>query len=74
LIENFKQKPYLLGSSEAARQLRIHVYTLLRWEQTGLLVPTTRDSAGRRLYDAAEVQRVVDKRAATRVRKEQKDG
>jgi excisionase family DNA binding protein len=53
----------LLGMSEAARRLRIHLSTLRRWDETGKLKPM-RDSGNRRLFFGADVDKLARERAA----------
>ena len=53
----------LLGTSEAARRLRVHPFTLVRWDARGILTPM-RDSAGRRLYLAETIEALAQKRRA----------
>lgn len=51
----------LLGMSEASRRLRIHPCTLRRWSESGKVKPL-RDSTGRRLFRAEEIDRLVRER------------
>ena len=51
----------LLGTSEAARRLGIHPFTLKRWDESGKLVPM-RDSSGKRLYTAEQIDNLVRQR------------
>jgi DNA-binding transcriptional MerR regulator len=58
--------PALLGGSEAARRLGVHHTTLHLWERTGKLLPTLRDSSGKRLYNAATIDRLTAERKAAK--------
>ncbi len=51
----------LLGMSEAARRLRVHYYTLRRWCLAGKVQPI-RDSAGKRLFRAEDIDALVAER------------
>jgi len=52
----------LLGSSEAARRLRVHEFTVRRWSEAGKL-PHTRDSSGKRLFLAKDIDELARERA-----------
>ncbi|MHB9025015.1 MAG: MerR family DNA-binding transcriptional regulator [Armatimonadota bacterium] len=52
----------LLGVSEAARRLRVHPFTLRRWDESGRL-KAIRDSAGRRLYTSEQIADFARQRA-----------
>lgn len=54
-----------LGTSEAARRLRVHEMTIRRWTETGRL-PCVRDSSGKRLFTAAMVDKFAAERAKAR--------
>ena len=53
----------LLGSSETARRLRVHEFTVRRWATEGKL-PCVRDSSGKRLFLASDVELLVQARRA----------
>ena len=55
----------LLGSSETARRLRLHEATVRRWAEEGKL-PCVRDSAGRRIFFAKDIDKVARERAAAK--------
>lgn len=57
MIENIE----LLGVTECARRLGVHPLTIYRWCKTGLL-PCKRDSSGKRLFDARDVEALIRKR------------
>jgi len=58
----------LLGTSEAARRLKIHPFTLKRWDESGKLVPI-RDSSGKRLYTEEQVAEFIQRREAAKQQK-----
>lgn len=51
----------LLGVSEAARRLKVHPFTLRRWEARGIVSPV-RDSSGKRLFMGEDIDRLVRER------------
>lgn len=53
----------LLGMSEAARRLQVHPFTLRRWSESGKVKPK-RDSAGRRIFMAKDIDKLAQERAA----------
>ncbi len=53
----------LLGTSEATRRLRVHEVTLRRWSESGKL-PHLRDSSGKRLFFAEDIDKLARERAA----------
>jgi DNA-binding transcriptional MerR regulator len=55
----------LVGVSEAARRLRVHPFTLRRWEERGIVSPI-RDSAGRRIFMGEDIDRLVREREQKR--------
>jgi len=55
----------ILGIGEAARRLRVHPFTLRRWCESGQVKPI-RDSEGRRLFLAEDIDRMVTDRAGGR--------
>jgi DNA-binding transcriptional MerR regulator len=44
--------------ASAASILGVHPSTLKRWETEGIIPPASRDSTGRRVYDAEEIERL----------------
>ena len=53
----------LLGTSEVARRLGIHPFTLKRWDDSGRLV-AMRDSSGKKLYTEEQITAFAQQRAA----------
>ena len=51
----------ILGMSEAARRLEVHPFTLRRWCESGKVQPM-RDSAGRRLFRADQIEKLARER------------
>jgi len=48
----------LLGTSEAARRIGVHPFTLRRWDESGKLKPI-KDSVGRRLYLEEQIDQFI---------------
>lgn len=54
----------LLTRPQVARRLGVSVVTVDRWTQRGILRPVDLFGLRRRLYSAAEIDRIVEERAS----------